>query len=245
MTTVPLTWNGSTFTRPSVKGDSGGASSLDNRRQNCTHAYQPCDCQRISKRRRGRFFQRAMTGLKLGGDLRLVTLTTSEEAWETGLDIRSSFRKLVMRLRRRRLLSGYIKVMEFSQRGRPHYHVIVRGTYIAQWWLSQIWQTIHLSPVVDIRRIKVKHRAALYLAKYLGKDRQARYSWSWDWVWRGFAKDWHDLLVFGMSRGFKMPYLIDTWECILASRGVGWSRDGPRRIGVYYKWLYKLTQQAP
>jgi len=188
------------------------SSSLDRGLQNCTPAPVLAD---RARRRRGRGYQRIMSGLRLGGQLRLITLTTSEESWVTGKVIQQSFRALLMRMRRRKLCSGYVRVVEFTRAGRPHYHVIVRGPYIVQSLLVRWWKEIHLSPIVDVRAIHRKAGAASYLAKYLGKDPKSRYSWSWDWVWRGFAKDWRNLVADGLSGGRGMVDIIAMWELIL------------------------------
>jgi len=156
-----------------------------------------------------------MSGIRLGGQLKLMTLTTSEEAWERGLNIRSSFRALMMRMKRRGFTCGYFKVMEYTKRGRPHLHVIVRGPWFAQSWLSQTWAEIHLSPIVDVRRVKGAMGVAGYLAKYLGKDLSSRYSWSWDWVWRGFTKTWRRIIVWRLKCGDDWPAIIDKWNEIL------------------------------
>jgi len=190
------------------------ASSLDIGQQKCTEDSQ---WSNQARRRRGRGFHRIMSGLRLGGSLRLLTLTTSEESWEAGKDIQRSFRALVMRLRRRNLCTGYVRVTEFTKAGRPHLHVIMRGGYIMQWWLSHMWSQIHLSPVVDVRAIHRKVSAASYLAKYLGKDQRSRYSCSWEWVWKGFVRDWRALIVDGLSNGLQMVDIIDLWDGILDS----------------------------
>ena len=186
--------------------------SLDSRQQKCTLDRLWKD---KARRRRGRGYQRIMSGLRLGGNLRLITLTTSEESWAAGKNIQRSFRALVMRLRRRSMCTGYVRVIEFTKAGLPHYHVIMRGRYIPQSYLSRLWQAIHLSRVVDVRAIRRKGSAASYLAKYLGKDPRSRYSWSWDWVWRGFARDWRALISSALAGGLKMVDIIDVWEGIL------------------------------
>lgn len=156
-----------------------------------------------------------MSGLRLGGNLKLVTLTTSEEACRAGKDIQASFRSLVQRLRRRRWCLGYVRVVEFTQAGRPHYHVILRGPYIPVWYLASVWAKIHLSPIVDIRRVKVQGGLAQYMAKYLGKDERSRYSWSWDWVWKGFVRDWKHLVSDGFNQGASMLDIVEMWGLIL------------------------------
>jgi len=186
--------------------------SLDNRQQKCT---EPSLTPNQARRRRGRGFHRIMSGLRLGGELKFITLTTSEESWAAGKRIQTSFRALVMRLRRRGWCSGYVRVIEYTKAGLPHYHVIMRGPYIPQSYLSQMWGEIHLSPIVDVRAVRGKVGAASYLAKYLGKDRASRYSWSWDWVWRGFARDWRNLVAEMLAHQVFMFDIISMWEGIL------------------------------
>jgi len=187
-------------------------TSLDIGLQKCTSPYA---IARRIKRRRGRGYHRITSGLRLGGSYRLITLTTSEESWSAGKSIQRSFRALVMRLRRRNLCRGYVRVVEFTKAGLPHYHVIVRGPYVVQWWLSRWWKEIHLSPVVDVRAVHRTGGAASYLVKYLGKDEKSRYSWSWDWVWRGFASSWRELVSAGLSQGVAMRLIITLWEGML------------------------------
>lgn len=180
----------------------------------------------LCRRRRNRLYQRAMSGLRVGGNLKFVTLTSSSEAMEAGRDIRQSWRVLLQRLRRRSLCSGYVKVMEYTKAGLPHLHLVIRGPWLSQSWLSQQWAEIHLSPIVDVRRVQRKDGAASYLAKYMGKSSAARYSWSWDWVWRGFVKDWRALLVDGFSAGAELVDIIAMWELILTRYGAGLRSKG-------------------
>lgn len=180
----------------------------------------------LRRRRRNRLYQRAMSGMRVGGNLKFITLTTSLEAVAAGKDIRASWRALLQRLRRRNLCSGYVKVMEYTKAGLPHMHLVVRGPWISQSWLSQVWAEIHLSPIVDVRRVQRKDGAASYLAKYMGKSLDARYSWSWDWVWRGFVGDWRNLLSDGFSAGAGLVDIISVWEVMLSSYGAGLRSKG-------------------
>lgn len=137
-----------------------------------------------------RCFHRVISGLERGGRVRMLTLTSSEEAPS---DIQRSWRKLYMRLRRRRLIEGYIKVPERTKEGKLHLHILFRGKYIAQRFLSRQWKEIHESEIVDIRAVKLKRgkkNVAAYMAKYMNKSLAGRYSWNWNWVWRGFCNDW-------------------------------------------------------
>jgi len=147
--------------------------------------------EELQTRRRKRCYHRVISGLEKGGDLRIITLTSSDDApW----DIQRSFRKLIMRLRRRQLCQDYLKVIEVKDDGREHIHMCFRGQFIEQTFLSELWREIHQSPIVDIRRVKKgnknKRGVAGYLAKYMAKEIFRRYSWSWGWVYKGFVKTW-------------------------------------------------------
>lgn len=140
-----------------------------------------------------RCYHRVISGLERGGELRFLTLTSSNESPDT---CQRSFRALYMRLQRRGLIKGYIKVPELSKNGKQHLHVLFRGSYIEQALISQWWQELHHAKVVDIRRVKYgnsRRRVAGYMAKYMSKENSFRYSWNWGWVWRGFCKDWKHL----------------------------------------------------
>ena len=128
------------------------------------------------------------------------------------------------RLKRRGLVSGYIQCTEHTESGLAHKHIIFRGRYIDQVFLSRTWRSIHKAYVVDIRRIKKfesNNQIASYLAKYMAKE-GARYSWSWGWLWRGFAKDWQNLKKMGRicrDAGYPAPMsgLLHVWKACCRS----------------------------
>jgi hypothetical protein len=161
-----------------------------------------------------------MSGLERGGSVRFLTLTSSPDA---PADIEKSWRALYMRLKRRGLITGYIKVPEFTKEGRMHVHILFRGSYVAQALLSAWWADIHKSPVVDIRSFRPytgKKRTASYMAKYMAKEGAGRCSWSWGWVWRGFVGDWQRLKRFWSKLPFyneprSYAWLLSQWACWL------------------------------
>lgn len=128
-----------------------------------------------------------------------------------------------MRLKRRGLMEGYIKVPELSKNGKQHLHVLFRGSYIDQVVISKWWKEIHHAKIVDIRKMKYgrsKRSLACYMAKYMSKENIYRYSWNWGWVWRGFVKDWTDLKrrFFALQKVFpnaKFSYILSVWaDCL-------------------------------
>jgi len=125
---------------------------------------------------------------------------------------------LIMRLRRRGLVTDYIRCPELTKSGLRHDHIIFRGSYIEQAYLSTLWGRIHHSPVVDIRRVGGRHRLACYLANYLAKSPAGRYSYSWNWVWKGFARSWKILKRFSREMGWDYRELLTIWrECVKLS----------------------------
>ena len=137
-------------------------------------------------RRVRRFYQRYFTGVAVGGRLRILTLTTSDEAIEQGFDIHKHFRALVMRLRRRWGRFEYIGVREVKG-DREHLHLVFRGEYMEQMLISAMWADLHDSPIVDIRSVYKARGGARYLAKYLMKDAFNRYWASYNWVFKGWV----------------------------------------------------------
>lgn len=137
-------------------------------------------------RRVRRFYQRFFTGVGVGGSLRFLTLTSSDEAVARGYDIHRHFRALVMRLRRKWVRFEYIGVREVKG-DRQHLHLVFRGNYMAQVQLSVMWQELHASPVVDIRAIYGVRGGAHELAKYLTHQALNRYWASYNWVFQGWV----------------------------------------------------------
>lgn len=168
-----------------------------------------------TEKKRRRAYHRVVSGLHKSGRLRFITLTSSNDA---PADFQRSFRKLYMRLKRRTMLVDYIRVAELTKRGVRHEHILFRGTYIQQSYLSYLWNQIHRSPVVDIRAIRdwgSKRRVAGYVAKYLSKASCGRTSYSWGWVFKGFVGQW-ELLKKGLGRlGCGISAIIKFWEGLI------------------------------
>ncbi len=179
------------------------------------HLSSLLDTKAASARKRfKRMYHRVRSGLAKSGNVRLLTLTSSPEAG----DFQRDFRKLIMRLKRRGLVEAYIRCPERTGSGLRHDHIIFRGSYIEQAYLSHLWAEIHRSPVVDIRRVGGRHRLACYLADYLAKSPAGRYSYSWGWVWKGFAGSWKILKRFSREMGWNYQYLLTIWRgCVISN----------------------------
>jgi len=157
-------------------------------------------------RKQKRCYHRAMSGLEvayvLNEHVRFLTLTSAPASPS---DIHKSFSKFVKRARRKFGKFEYIAVKEETGSGLIHLHILYRGSYMEQEWISKTWEEIHAAPVVwiecvDLKRTK-KNKIAAYLVKYLAKDPLGRYWCSHNWVFRGFVKFWKAVVQhYGYSR---------------------------------------------
>jgi hypothetical protein len=63
---------------------------------------------------------------------------------------------------------SYICVLEFTQRGVPHLHILF-DRYIDQRWISHAWDSLGGGRIVFIKQVTV-HKVSRYLSKYLTKE---------------------------------------------------------------------------
>jgi hypothetical protein len=96
-------------------------------------------------------------------------------------------------------------------------HIIFRGKYIPQKWLSKQWAEIHKSPVVDIRSLYETKKGltgiTFYLiGNYLAKQSFERMSWGYSWIFPAFVSSWKCLVEkYGFRRG------LELWNRLLCS----------------------------
>jgi hypothetical protein len=158
-----------------------------------------------------RAFQRLMSGLTVGKSrrerLRFITLTSSPES--VGRNLNADFRALKMRiLRKFHFKMKYWKIR--TNEGNGVLHVVYRGKYIPQKWLSEQWANIHKSPVVDIRSLRETKKGltgmVFYLVgNYLAKQSFERMSWGYSWVFPAFVSSWKRLVEkYGFKRGLEL-----------------------------------------
>jgi len=137
-----------------------------------------------------RLYQRVLSGFecaKKGRDfVRVMTLTTAAGGPN---DIHSSFEMLKKRIRRQFGRFEYVAVKEHTKEGLIHLHLVYRGQFIPQTWLSQNWYDVYRARVVWIAKL-YSWKFAKHLARYFIKEGFGRYWMSWGWVYRGFVKDW-------------------------------------------------------
>jgi hypothetical protein len=62
----------------------------------------------------------------------------------------------------------FICILEFTQRGTPHLHILL-DRYIPQRWISNTWDRLGGGKIIFIKRVSVRN-VSRYLSKYLTKD---------------------------------------------------------------------------
>ena len=134
---------------------------------------------------------------ELGKPERFITLTCAPEQYKTPahamLKMTKAWTKLVEEIRKEWGEMEFIKVWELTKDGWPHLHILQRGCWIRQKWLSEHWQKLGGGKIVDIRTVKNAKIAVKYIIKYLGK---------------GFGvmcKQWPNKRLISKSRGWVLP----------------------------------------
>lgn len=129
---------------------------------------------------------------KSGKPTRFLTLTIrfqeGDDADDAARRLARAWRLLRLRIKKRYRVKKvpFIAVWEATKRGAPHLHIFMRGRYLHQKWLSEQMDDLINSPVVDIRKIQNKDKAANYVTKYITKAAKQfagckRYWRSQDW----------------------------------------------------------------
>ena len=181
------------------------------------------------KRTAGRRFNRLKSGFTKANPTertRFLTLTTADACT---LDINHSWDVLKLRISRAFVkrdgflgfkLKDYYKLK--TAEGNGVLHIIFRGRYIPQSWLSKTWSQIHGgSNIVYIEEVSKIPRLLRYLVGYLQSQITLRMSYGWKWLWLGYSKSWKhilDLTVFSWTRKSQgsMSHAISYLNSLLA-----------------------------
>lgn len=104
---------------------------------------------------------------------RLLTLTVDpslyvspRHAWE---ETRKSVPILIRNLRKRFGEVEYLRVTEVTKAGWPHYHLLVRSSYLPHSVVRSLWNELTGARIVDVRQVTKSFKAYQYLVKYLSK----------------------------------------------------------------------------
>jgi len=128
-------------------------------------------CDECSPIRRRQLMAKAAAG----NPVRFVTITVNPRVGDSPASrlriLSHAWRTIIKRARRRwpGKSIDYLAVVEATKLGEPHLHILVRGPYMPQKWLSACMDEIAESPIVDIRKIRSVREVVSYVAKYITK----------------------------------------------------------------------------
>ncbi len=188
------------------------------------------DCPTCASRKKKLWQQRA----REGRPERLLTLTLrrrkDDSLTQALLLAKASLPKLIAAIRRKFPRIEYLASWQFTKAGWPHAHLMTRGSYLPQAWLSNQWHRITGSKIVDIRKIHGPNQAALYITRYMLRDVTRHAS-----LFQGFR-------VITMSRKWlptrEHPKDREKWS------GWTWSYE-PRGIEEVLKdWNHQIIDEA-
>jgi len=163
---------------------------------------------------------------------KLITLTINPALHETP---RSAFdvtrRKcctLVQMIRRSFGSFEYMRVLELTKKGWPHYHFVARCGFIPQPWLSDKWDKLTGAPIVDVRALKKTREAYWYVMKYLGKQKYCEWTTRRVTISRGFVpkherRSASTLDLQGLHREHQHPRDFFYWNWPQSE----WTKIGP------------------
>lgn len=118
---------------------------------------------------------------------KFITLTVSSQHWDTPREAYDETRRRLPKWSNKvRKTTGsfeFVRILEVTKAGYPHYHLLARCPYIPQKLLSEMWAGLTGSPIVDVRAIREGQNSVNYVCKYLRKQlycsfTNRRVSWS-------------------------------------------------------------------
>ncbi len=133
----------------------------------------PCkswDCPVCGPRKRAAWIRR----LAAGKPTREMTLTCPVGKFPhpiaAAVAMKSAWTKVVVAIRKHYKNFEYAMVWELTKKHVPHVHILFRGTYVSQKWLSGFWDKHGIGPIVYIQKITEHGLHAAHACKYLAKS---------------------------------------------------------------------------
>lgn len=187
----------------------------------------------------------------------LLTLTVSSKHYDhpdaAAEALKRGLRLLRLRLKRAPKLTNFqfLAVFEKHESGYPHLHLLIKGKYIPWQWLQKAWKEITGSIHIDIRKINSNGMAALYAAKYIGKDLSAFANCKRWWRSHGYSEEKPEDYQDDRPHVRWTRYLMDYRPMLFNLAVVGFevTREGPNRLrwrwppeaGEPPGWLWSAT----
>ena len=124
---------------------------------------------------------------RLAGPNRLLTLTVDPKNYQSprhAFEATAAFvPELIRTLRKRFGQVEYLRVTELHKSGYPHYHLLVKSSFLPHAVVKNEWHRLTNNQIVDLRQVDGSFQSYTYLTKYLSKlhrlewtDRHVSYS---------------------------------------------------------------------
>lgn len=115
----------------------------------------------------------------------------------------------------------YIAVFEPHKSGWPHMHILWKGHWLSQKWLSEQAKQLLDSPIQDVRLVRDAKHAAFYVAKYFSKEPQKFGTCKRYWT----SKNWPKLKVIDADQAFHKGFPIDLIDRHIDGIVAEWHRN--------------------
>jgi len=131
-------------------------------------------CERCAPNKARRWFNIALSGARVPGRIRFITITTdtSKEGgqYEAWIGQGTRWNRLRSSLKSAGYTGEYLRVLEATKAGWPHIHLLWRGAaYIPQRRLSELADKAGFGRICHIKRADGAEGYARYVCKYLFK----------------------------------------------------------------------------
>lgn len=157
---------------------------------------------------------------------RFITITCREGQFGSkeanAAAIAKAWRTAVQRWRRSKNYHRceYICVFEPHENGWPHLHVLWKGHWIDQKWLSRQMQELLNSPIVHVSKIKGARSAAFYVGKYFSKEPEKFGNSKRYWT----SKNWPKLSHIDATKAFHKGFPTDIVKTTIDAIFYQWER---------------------
>lgn len=192
-------------------------------------------CPDCAPRRRQRLIREA----REGSPVRFITLTVNPHWFgspeERAAQLAKAWRLAVASYRHRwpHHEAEYLAVFEATAKGEPHLHIIWRGGFVPQKWLSAQMNKRIGAPIVDVRRVHGQDQVIRYISKYISKrsirfGTCKRYWSSRGWVAkspRQLRKERNAGAIFGRTKRH-ITTVLEEW--IAAGLSLSWDHGSIR-----------------
>lgn len=111
---------------------------------------------------------------------KFLTLTTKIHEGKSPRDEYDSTRRslsvLMREMGQKYGKTEYVRILEATKRGYPHYHLLLRGPFWPREDIKTRWERLTGAWLVDIRPVKGSKHVAVYVAKYLTKQNNVEFT---------------------------------------------------------------------